>query len=634
MKHVYGFAALLSIFLFSASACGDEKPANIVIFLTDDLGWGDLGCYGHPRIQTPHLDRLAKEGMRFTQCYSASSVCSPSRSSVLTGRTPYRNGVYSWIPGGRELHLRSSEVSVAKLLKGRGYETCHVGKWHLNGKFNSPEQPQPNDHGYDHWLATQNNAAPSHKNPRNFVRNGEALGVVEGVSAVIVVDAAIEWLRKKRDPKAPFYLAVWTHEPHLPIESDPQFMKLYGDGGEGVRQHHGNVTQIDFAFGRLMKALDDLSLRDDTFVFFTSDNGPEGNGNKGRTRGSTGGLRGRKRALYEGGIRVPGIARWPGRIAPGSVSEQPVIGSDLFSTSCEIAGASIPTDRTIDGASLLPAFAEKPIDRELPLYWRYGGAREAFKIAMRDGDWKILATESLDRFELYHIEKDPRETKELSTEDPDRFAAMKKRLLELNAEIEKEGPATWKSYFARRKRAGAGRKKRLPSIGPGVDKTGDFNTVKGCTVAKGESGYVVESESQGFALRKLDKAFAKRVTLSAKYRSQSTSRTRNAFLTFGDGDSLGKLVHVGSAIGMGNHAMFRGGWGNLGSATKAKLRGEETQEFAIRVEIDLATRRVEATIGGVELRGRLPDDLRKIDRVGYFVKQTKTAFSPIEVSGD
>ena len=168
------------------------------------------------------------------------------------------------------------------------------------------------------------------------MRNGEALGEIEGFSAVIVVDEAIRWLREKRSAEAPFFLAVWTHEPHLPIESDPEFMKLYAQESEGVRQHHGNVTQIDFAFGRLMKTLDDLGLRDETFVFFTSDNGPEGKGNNGRTRGSTGGLRGRKRALYEGGIRVPGIARWPGKIRPGTVCEQPVIGSDVFSTSCEI----------------------------------------------------------------------------------------------------------------------------------------------------------------------------------------------------------------------------------------------------------------------------------------------------------
>ena len=200
----------LRLFLFSlalvvgrsdAITCADDpnkEPAgarpNIVVFLADDLGWGDLACYGHPSMKTPNLDRFAGQGVRFTQCYSACAVCSPSRSAILTGRTPYRNGVWRWIPEGNEVHLRTSEITIARLLKTRGYSTCHVGKWHLNGHFNSPEHPQPNDHGFDHWLATQNNADPSHKNPTNFVRNGRAVGRLEGYSGLIVVDEAIDWL--------------------------------------------------------------------------------------------------------------------------------------------------------------------------------------------------------------------------------------------------------------------------------------------------------------------------------------------------------------------------------------------------------------------------------------------------------
>jgi arylsulfatase A len=427
----------------------DAKRPNVVVFLADDLGYGDLACYGHKVIRTPNLDAFAKQGMRFTDFHSASSVCSPSRSAILTGRTPYRNGCFTWIPANSEVHLRKSEITLPSLLKKAGYATCHVGKWHLNGKFNSPDQPQPNDHGYDYWLATQNNAAPSHKDPTNFVRNGKPVGRLEGFSAPLVVDEAIGWLKKERDAGKPFFLAVWTHEPHLPIESDPKFMALYPDllkSDPDMAQHHGNVTQLDHAFGQLMKTLDELKLTDSTLVIFTSDNGPEGNGLKGRTRGSTGGFRGRKRALYEGGIRVPGIVRWPGVVKPGSESDQPLVGSDIFATMLDVVGVPAPADRVIDGVSFRPALTGQPIERKVPLYWRYHAAIEPMKVAMREGDWKILADLKLENFELYNLRGDPQEKTDLSAKESARLEAMKKKLIQLHQEIEKEGPDWWKGY--------------------------------------------------------------------------------------------------------------------------------------------------------------------------------------------
>ncbi len=442
------FAAVLASTWLGGPAAGAAEPArpNIVLFLADDLGYGDLGCYGHPTIQTPNLDAFAKQGVRLTQCYAACPVCSPSRSALLTGRTPYRNGVYTWIQAGSEVHLRTSEITLPKLLKEKGYSTCHVGKWHLNGKFNDPSQPQPSDHGYDWWLATQNNAAPSHKNPNNFVRNGKPVGKMEGYSSLLVVDEAIRWLKDQRNPSQPFFLAVWTHEPHLPIESDPKFQQPYASLADpDLRQHHGDVTQLDHAFGRLMKALDEQKLTDSTFVFFTSDNGPEGDGIKGRARGSAGGLRGRKRALYEGGIREPGIARWPGKIRPGTTCDVPIIGSDLFPTMLGLAGAKVPQDRVIDGVDVLPALlGAKAVERKVPLYWRLGMATHGLHIAMRQGDWKILAAEDLSKFELYNLKDDPKETTDLRQREPERFEALRKELVALNAQVEAEGPDWWK----------------------------------------------------------------------------------------------------------------------------------------------------------------------------------------------
>lgn len=443
------FAVAISGSVKSGSAVAADAQPNFVVFLTDDQGWGDLGCYGHPFLETPNIDRFATQGMRFRQMYAACGVCSPSRSAILTGRTPYRNGVWRWIPAGHEVHLRTSEITIAELLKEKDYETCHVGKWHLNGHFNSPKHPQPDDHGFDYWFATQNNAAPSHKNPNNFARNGDEVGQLQGFSAPLVVEEAIHWLTEVRDGNNPFYLQVWTHEPHLPIETDPRFQEPYANKfDEGSRQHHGNITQVDHAFGKLMDKLDELDLTDTTVVFYTADNGPEGDGTPGvdgtrRTRGSTGGLRGRKRHDYEGGIRVPGIVRWPGRIEAGSVSNEPAIGSDIFATICDIVGVPLPDDRTIDGASMLPAFEGRHIERAKPMYWRTHLAPETCKVALRIGDWKIVANDDVTSFELYNLRQDWQELDELSTRYPDKFEEMKQAIVAMDKEVKAEGPDWW-----------------------------------------------------------------------------------------------------------------------------------------------------------------------------------------------
>lgn len=445
------FAAILGcsiLLLCKVAGAQEQVRPNVIVFLADDLGWADLGCYGHPRIKTPHLDAFARQGMRLTQCYAASAVCSPSRSAILTGRTPHRNGVYTWIAEGSEVHLRASELALPKLLRDAGYATCHVGKWHLNSGLMRPDQPQPSDHGYDHWLATQNNAAPSHRHPMNFIRNGEAVGATTAYSAPYVAAESIEWLRNKRDKSKPFFLTLWAHEPHDPIETEPRFQELYPGLDDDMRQHHGNVSQMDHAFGSLMTALDEQGLSDSTFVFFTSDNGPEGDGQTGRRRGSTGGLRGRKRSLYEGGIRVPGIARWPGRISPDTTSDVPVIGSDLFPTVLDLGGVARPADRTLDGADIVPLLTQQAdaVERELPLYWRLNMSppRENLHVAMREGDWKLLASQDFQHLELYNLRHDPAETDDLKEREAARFAAMRQQLETLHRQIEQEGPDWWK----------------------------------------------------------------------------------------------------------------------------------------------------------------------------------------------
>ncbi len=430
--------ALLVAATASLSAQEDFKHPNIVVFVADDMGWGDSATYGHPMIKTPNLDKLASQGVKFTQFYSACGVCSPSRAAILTGRTPYRNGVWRHLSGNHEAHLRASEITYPKLLKGIGYETCHVGKWHLLSKpqFNNPDFPQPGDHGYDYWLYTHNNASPSHENPDNFFRMGEPVGETQRFSAQFVAAEAERWLTEMRDPKKPFALSVWVHEPHSPIATDSQFSDLY-NGHENAK-YMGNITQLDYALGQVMDALDKVGAADNTLLVFTSDNGPVAN-----FGGTTGGLRGGKRSSYEGGIRVPGVVRWPDHIEPGTVSDVPVIGSDIFATVLEIAGVPLPDDRTIDGVSMVPAFAGKPLEREIPMFWRTHVSQGDERVAMRIGDWKIVGNDTLTKFQLYKVQTDWKEENDLAADMPEKTGEMKKKLLTLWSEIEVEGPKEW-----------------------------------------------------------------------------------------------------------------------------------------------------------------------------------------------
>jgi len=455
------------------AALGSQAPAadrpNVLVLFCDDLGYGDLACYGHPHIKTPHLDRLARQGMRLTDCYSSAPVCSSSRAGIMTGRTPNRSGVYDWIPNDHVVHLKDEEITVASLLRSVGYDTAHSGKWHLNGKFNSVEQPQPGDHGFDHWFATQNNASPTHENPVNFVRNGKEVGPLKGYSCQLVADEGIKWLKSRPKKNRPFFLNIWFHEPHEPVASPKGMVDRYRKvaKNEDEAQYFANVENMDAACGRLLKALDELGIADDTLVFFTSDNGPETlqrYRGAGRSYGSPGVLRGMKLHIYEGGIRVAGILRWPAamRLKPGAIVDTPVSGVDLLPTLCELAGAQIPNDRPLDGASFAPVFGGEEIKRSTPLFWNYYRAISEPKVAMRDGDWKLVAhwdgpkkplggnvnpdsmkaikTAKLTHFELYNLSNDISEKTDLATREPERVKALAAILKRKYLEVQKEGP--------------------------------------------------------------------------------------------------------------------------------------------------------------------------------------------------
>ena len=372
------------------------KP-NVLVILCDDLGYGDLGCFGHPHIQTPHLDRLASKNIRLTDCYASAPVCSSSRAGLMTGRNPNRCGVFDWIPPRSAVHLLPDEVTTATLLKAAGYDTAMVGKWHLNGWFNDKRQTQPGDHGFNYWMATQNNASPSHANPDNFVRNGQPVGKLTEFSCQAVASDGIRWLESRRQSKAPFYLHVCFHEPHEPVASPNDLVTRYSDVAINEDQAHyfANVTNLDDAVGRLLAKLDELGVADDTFVFFTSDNGPETLKRYARAKrsyGSPGLLREMKLHVYEGGIRVPGILRLPTAISgPNGDVSVPVSGVDLLPTLCALAGVDVPEERAIDGEDMLPLLRGDAARKDV-LHWMYYRALTEPKFALRDGKWKLLAT--------------------------------------------------------------------------------------------------------------------------------------------------------------------------------------------------------------------------------------------------
>lgn len=489
----------LSSLCYLQACRGVSKPPNIVVFLADDLGYGDLGCYGNPINRTPNIDRFASEGIRFTDFHSAGTVCSPARASLLTGRHPYRLGFYYLLGGGA--HLKHEELTISSLLKQAGYETCFAGKWHLTD-FDSPEkgQPDPNDHGFDHWFGTVLNAFDGPENPGKFYRNGKPVGKISGWYCDAIVEEATDWLKKRKDKNRPFFLLLCSHEPHTPIAPPEHLSDVFDNdtverlenkieyGGvprpenkdieANKKFYYGTVTQLDAAFGRLIQNLDEQGLREKTFILFTSDNGPEYPVNfmeshgrwddpiRDRCFGTPGPLRGMKRFTYEGGHRVPGIARWPLRIPAGEESDALINGTDLLPTLCDLAGISVPIDRTIDGESVTSALKGKPFSRKRPVCWNAPVHEYEFvpSMIMREKDFVLVAwfndkepdllwmdwikTARPERYELYDLSQDISQAENLSERMPHKVKELAAKMNILWHDIQKEAPV-WPEWKAK-----------------------------------------------------------------------------------------------------------------------------------------------------------------------------------------
>ena len=417
----------------SAPAAAPPTPPNIVVILADDLGWMDLHCQGNPLLDTPQLDRLAKQGMRFTDAYAAAPVCTPTRAAMMTGKSPARLAITNHAPGhrpgfvpkGQDLaeaetltYLPLGEVTIAERLKKAGYATGFIGKWHLSHRkgadANGPWEPQlrPEHQGFDLNIGgCDRGGPPSFFEPYGIPnipprRNGDYL-------PERLADECISFLRTNQ--AKPFFLCWWDYSVHYPIQAPEQLIQKYRQR-PGVKDpaYAAMIEGMDTAIGRVLQELDFLGLATNTLVLFTSDNGSLF-GNEP--------LRANKGFLYEGGIRVPWIVRWPGIVKPGSTCSVPVISTDTYSTLLEAAGLKPVPEQAPDGESLLPLLRQTGSLQRKALYFHYPNyafhQRNRLGGAIREGDFKLIRNYDDDSLELYNLAADLGETRNLSATHPE-----------------------------------------------------------------------------------------------------------------------------------------------------------------------------------------------------------------------
>jgi arylsulfatase A-like enzyme len=418
------FPLLLSLLLcITFPAFAQTKP-NIIFILADDMGWGQTGYRGHPVLKTPNLDAMAENGLRFERFYAGGPVCSPTRASMLTGRSHDRAGVLT-----HGCALRTQEKTIAQALKGAGYVTGHFGKWHLNG-LRGPGVPifandpyNPGTFGFDEWVSVSNfyDVDPLMSRAGKFEQ-------MKGDSSEVVVDEAVKFLGKHKNSGKPMFAMIWYGTPHSPFKALDADKSPFGELNEASANHYGELVAMDRSIGTLRAKLRDLGLARDTLLVFCSDNG----GLTGITPETVGGLRGNKGNVFEGGIRVPGIIEWPAVIQP-RVTSYPACVMDLFPTVADIVG--LPDGvmiKPVDGLSLKPLFTRELGERRAPIGFRFTSQR-----ALVDDRYKLL-TDNLrgGRFELYDLVADPKESRDLSAEKPEVFARMKQQLLAWDATMD------------------------------------------------------------------------------------------------------------------------------------------------------------------------------------------------------
>ena len=404
----------------------DAAKPNVILVMADDQGWGQTGYYNHPVLKTPNLDAMAKAGLRFDRFYAGGPVCSPTRATVLTGRTHDRTGVFD-----HGYALRSQEKTLAEAMKKAGYATGHFGKWHLNG-LRGPGVPilandthSPGAIGFDEWISVTNffDRDPIMSRKGRFEE-------FMGDSSEIAVVEALKFIREKAKAKQPFFAVIWYGTPHSPWRAAEADKKPFGKLNSVSQEHYGELVAMDRSIGTLRKSLRDLEIEKHTLLWFTSDNG----GLPRIQPSTTGCLRDFKGSMYEGGLRVPAIIEWPAGISKPRITKYPAGAVDIFPTLAQVVG--LPKSSMLqpqDGLSLVPLFTKEIGPRKKVLPFRSRG-----RVAIIDNDYKLISLPNKrePKLELYNLAKDTAETTNLFDKEPKIARRMQKQLEAANTSIE------------------------------------------------------------------------------------------------------------------------------------------------------------------------------------------------------
>jgi arylsulfatase A-like enzyme len=660
-------AALLLTPLAALQAADNPKPGpNVIVILADDLGWADLSCYGSTFHESPNLDKLAAQGMRFTQAYSSSPYCSPSRAAIMTGRHPARVKITDYIPSNgksgkllpaeMKMELPLEEVTMAEVLRDAGYATWHVGKWHLGERGFLPE-----DQGFEVNIAGNHSGAPTsffwpygHDNPTAAKRyHGSPVpGLVEGGQqgehlCDRLTSEAMK-LIEKRKPEQPFFLYLPFYDVHTPIMAKPELVKKYEakaarlglppvpktPGSTEDNRAHGGIqakmpeTQVnptyaamietmDTNVGLLMAKLDELSIADNTLILFTSDNG-------GHNVTSNRPLRGCKGWLYEGGVREPWIVKWPGMTKPGSTCDVPVMNTDILPTVLEVCGLPTKPDLHKDGVSFASLLKGETKPVHDALFWHfphYGNHGSGPCSSVRVGDWKLIHWLEDDSVELFDVVNDPSEKTDLAARQPDRVKDLRARLDAWRKETDANMP--------RPKTAGQA------VVPAGPDAQGDFAVAANARVEKLDTGYRLRAEPKqaGFALKQLEQPLTGAITFKVRCASAPghafPKDHENGFLVLSDGPAPKDQIHVGAFFGgQKNLAIIEGPLQVAGRNAQPFTAAAQPLELTIRV--DLASGQILLEAAGQRLQMKLKRRLQQITHVGYSSLNAVTDFSKWE----